>query len=181
MSVLFYDAGQSPASVIQDAMQILEIRGSHPHLVLWAGNGGCAAMADHMAAELMTGFGSTARRIPSVSLACNTALLTAITNDFGAEKLFSQQIDTLATPADLVILLSTSGESPNLLEAAKSAKSKAVRLLSIVGQRTSLRPALTELSDASIMINQGLVSAIQEDMLRLTHAICAVLLQSDAV
>ena len=92
--------------------------------ILLYGNGGSAADAQHIATELTVRFKKNRRAIPAVSLSTDTSALTAIGNDFSFEKIFSRQIEAIGMPGDVAIAITTSGNSKNLIEAAKMAKQK---------------------------------------------------------
>lgn len=90
--------------------------------VLWMGNGGSAADSQHLAAELVGRYSRERRGLASIALTTDTSILTAVGNDYGYERIFARQIDALCRPGDIVIGISTSGNSPNVLEALKLAR-----------------------------------------------------------
>ncbi|HKJ02365.1 MAG TPA: SIS domain-containing protein, partial [Longimicrobiales bacterium] len=94
--------------------------------LIFCGNGGSAADAQHLAAEYVVRFVGTRRALPAISLSTDTSVLTAAANDFGFAAVFARQVEALARPGDLLILHSTSGESENLLAAADQARSMEV-------------------------------------------------------
>jgi D-sedoheptulose 7-phosphate isomerase len=90
--------------------------------VIWMGNGGSAADAQHLAAELVSKFYLERDGLPSLALHCNTSVLTAVGNDYGFEYVFERQIDALARSGDVIVGISTSGNSPNVLRAVEKAR-----------------------------------------------------------
>ena len=103
------------AEVFSDTLQ-------NGNTIFWCGNGGSAAESSHLAAELIGRFKNNRRPLPSISLNADLAALTCIANDFGYEQVFARQLLGLGRPGDLLIVLSTSGESQNNMEALKVAK-----------------------------------------------------------
>ena len=98
------------------------------------GNGGSAADAQHIAAELLGRFKLDRRALPAVALTANTSILTAIGNDLGAEQFFARQVEGLVQPKDLVWVLSVSGLSPNIIKAVKQVKENGATLIGFTGQ-----------------------------------------------
>src|SRR6187399_1609973 len=92
--------------------------------VLFFGNGGSAADAQHLAAELVGRFGPDRSPLAAISLSTDTSVLTALANDYGYEKVFSRQIQALGQPGDIAVAISTSGNSPSVIEAADAARTK---------------------------------------------------------
>src|SRR5688572_23523613 len=92
--------------------------------VLFFGNGGSAADAQHLAAELVGRFGPDRAALPAMSLSTDTSILTAVGNDYGYEKVFSRQLEALGQPGDIAIAISTSGNSPSVIHALDVAKTK---------------------------------------------------------
>jgi D-sedoheptulose 7-phosphate isomerase len=139
---------------------------------LWfAGNGGSAADAQHIATEYVVRYGHTRRALPAVALTTDTSLLTACGNDLGFDEIFARQIEALARPGDLVVLHSTSGDSPNVLRAAQAARAKGVTVVALLGKGGG---AVRRLVDDALVVPSDETSHIQELHLALEHAICAI-------
>jgi D-sedoheptulose 7-phosphate isomerase len=102
--------------------------------ILTAGNGGSAADALHMAEELIGRYRGNRVSLPAVCLAADATALTCIANDFGYEKVFSRQVEALGQPGDVLVLFTGSGNSANIVEAARVAKSKGVRIIALLGK-----------------------------------------------
>jgi len=95
--------------------------------ILWCGNGGSAADAQHMAAELVGRFGRERKALASIALSTNTSILTAIGNDYGYEHVFRRQVEALCSAGDVVVGISTSGNSRNVCLALEAARAKDAR------------------------------------------------------
>ena len=128
------------------------------------GNGGSAADAQHFAAELVGRFEHDRRGMPAMALTVNTSTLTAVANDYGFERLFARQIEAFAKPGDLAIAISTSGESENVLAAARVAKQIGCRIVGMTGAGGG---TLGELADVLFAVPSATVARIQE-----VHEIC---------
>ena len=139
---------------------------------LWfAGNGGSAADAQHVAAEYVIRYGEHRRALPAVALTTDTSLLTACGNDLGFETIFARQVEALVRPGDLLVLHSTSGESANVARAAQAARAKGARVVALLGKGGG---ALRRLVDDSLVIPSDETSHIQELHLAIEHVICGI-------
>jgi D-sedoheptulose 7-phosphate isomerase len=142
--------------------------------LFFCGNGGSAADAQHMATEYVVRYMRDRRPYPAVALTTDTSLLTAAANDFGFDGVFARQIDALAKPGDLLIIHSTSGNSPNVLRAAEAAREKGIRVLAFSARDGG---ALRELADHSVVIPTSRTDRAQELHLCVEHLICEVVEQ----
>ena len=133
------------------------------------GNGGSAADAQHMATEYVIRYMKNRRALAAVALTTDTSLITACGNDFGFDQIFERQVEALARPGDLLIIHSTSGNSPNVLLAARAARAKQVRVL-FLGARGGGQ--LRELADLAIVVPTERTDRAQELHLCIEHAIC---------
>ena len=137
--------------------------------LFFCGNGGSAADAQHMATEYVVRYMRNRRAYPAVALTTDTSLLTAAGNDLGFEHVFSRQVDALAKAGDLLIIHSTSGNSPNVLRAAEAARAKTVRVLSFSARDGG---ALRALSDHNVIVPTDRTDRAQELHLCIEHLIC---------
>jgi len=137
--------------------------------LLFCGNGGSAADAQHMATEYVVRYMKNRRAYPAIALTTDTSLLTAAGNDIGFDHIFSRQVEALAKECDLLIIHSTSGNSPNVLEAAKAARAKGVPVLSLAARDGG---ALRALSDLMLIVPTDRTDRAQEVHLCLQHLIC---------
>lgn len=103
--------------------------------LLICGNGGSAADSQHIATEFVVRLTSDSRRgaLPAIALTTDTSTLTAAANDFGFDKIFSRQVEALGHPGDVLVAISTSGRSPNVIEAAKAAKARKIKVIAFLG------------------------------------------------
>ncbi len=139
--------------------------------LFFAGNGGSAADAQHLATEYVVRYSHNRRALPAIALTTDTSLLTACGNDLGFDEIFARQIEALARPGDLVVLHSTSGESPNVLRAAQAARAKGVGVVALLGRDGG---AARELVDDCLVIPTDETSHIQELHLAVEHVICEI-------
>lgn len=136
--------------------------------VLLFGNGGSAADAQHIAAELVGRFNFDRPALPALALSVNTSCVTAIGNDFGFEQVFSRQIEALGAPGDVAIGLSTSGNSPNVLRALLAAKKKGLHAVGLTG---SSGGKLKEAVDHCICVPSNETPRIQECHILVGHVV----------
>lgn len=137
--------------------------------LLFCGNGGSAADAQHLATEYVVRYMRNRAAYPAIALTTDTSLLTAAGNDFGFDSIFARQVEALAGPGDLLIIHSTSGESPNVLRAAEAARAKGIRVLAFSARDGG---ALRTLADHSIVIPTQRTDRAQELHLCIEHLIC---------
>ena len=137
--------------------------------VLLIGNGGSAADAQHIAGELIGRLKMEREALPAIALTANTSVLTALANDYGYDKVFSRQIEALASAGDVLIAITTSGTSPNVVEAVKTAKSRGVITIALSGRSGG---KLKELADLTIMVPSDNTQRIQESHITVGHIIC---------
>jgi D-sedoheptulose 7-phosphate isomerase len=135
----------------------------------FCGNGGSAADAQHLATEYVVRYLRTRRAYPAIALTTDTSLLTAAANDLGFEHVFARQVDALAKPGDLLIIHTTSGNSPNLLRAAEAAKAKGVSVLAMSAKDGG---KLKALATHSVIVPTDRTDRAQELQLCIQHIIC---------
>ncbi|MDT8382826.1 MAG: D-sedoheptulose 7-phosphate isomerase [Gammaproteobacteria bacterium] len=138
--------------------------------ILLAGNGGSASDAQHIAAELVGRFEVDRRGLPAIALTTNASQLTAISNDYGYESVFSRQVEAFGASGDLFIGLSTSGNSANVVAAAEVARAQG---LSIVGMSGASGGRLEALCDLCLKIPSTNTARIQESHITIGHILCA--------
>ena len=137
--------------------------------IFWCGNGGSASESSHLAVELIGRFKNNRNPLPSISLNSDSTAITCIANDFGYEHIYSRQLDGLAKSGDLLIALSTSGKSENIINVLKTARTKGVTSISLLGKGGG---DAINLSDHSITINSDETARIQELHLLIGHTFC---------
>lgn len=137
--------------------------------LLFCGNGGSAADAQHLATEYVVRYMRNRPAYPAIALTTDTSLITAAGNDIGFDLIFSRQIEALARPGDLLIIHSTSGNSPNVLKAAEAARAKGVKVLAFSARDGG---QLRALADHSVVIPTSRTDRAQELHLCIEHLIC---------
>lgn len=137
--------------------------------LLFCGNGGSAADAQHLATEYVVRYMRNRRAYPAIALTTDSSLLTATGNDFGFDQLFARQIEAIGKPGDLLIIHSTSGNSPNVLLAADAARAKGIPVLSLSARDGG---ALKGRSDLCLVVPTDRTDRAQEMHLCIQHAIC---------
>jgi len=145
--------------------------------LLICGNGGSAADSSHMAAEMIVRLSSHRNRqsLPAIALNADTSVLTAAGNDFGFEQIFARQIEGLGRRGDILFLISTSGNSPNLLRAAETAKEMGLFVTALLGGDGG---RLVSLVNKSLIVPHHSVQRIQEEQIFLIHLLVE-LIESD--
>ena len=138
--------------------------------VLVAGNGGSAAEAQHLTAELVGRYLDERQPLSALCLSAETSSLTAILNDYGAEEVFARQVQAHGRPGDVLMLLSTSGRSPNVLRAAERARAGGLRVWAMTGRRPN---PLAVLADEVLDVPADSTATVQEVHLVAVHAVCA--------
>ena len=137
-----------------------------------AGNGGSAADAQHIAAELVGRYGFDRPSIPSLALTTDTSNLTAIGNDYGYDQVFSRQLDGMGVSGDLFIGISTSGNSKNVLNAFEVAKKKGITTVALVGRDGG---EMAKVADFAIVVPSNATPRIQESHILIGHIICDII------
>lgn len=137
--------------------------------VLFCGNGGSAADAQHLAAELVGRYVSERRGLPGIALTVDTSILTAVGNDYGFERVFARQVEALGVRGDLLVAITTSGGSPNVRAAVEAARTKGMKVLGLTGEKGH---AFARLCDVGIAVPSTVTSRIQECHITIGHIFC---------
>lgn len=159
-----------PEDALSSLLEILEKIGTSSSKLMVAGNGGSASVSNHIACDLAKGTyvaGNFCLR--TFSLAANQALCSAIANDFGYENVFSRQVEMFADPDDALMLVSSSGNSPNIVRAAEFAKSIGVKVIGMSGFNGG---ELANISDISLHINENNYGIVEDCHMMLIHIAC---------
>ncbi|HWH02670.1 MAG TPA: SIS domain-containing protein [Gemmatimonadales bacterium] len=139
--------------------------------IFFAGNGGSAADAQHIAAEYVVRYQTTRPGLSAIALTTDTSVLTACANDLGFDEVFARQVESHVRPGDLLVLHSTSGESPNVIRAAQSAKARGVPVVAFLGKSGG---PLKALADVALVVPADETARIQELHLAIEHIICDI-------
>jgi D-sedoheptulose 7-phosphate isomerase len=163
---------QELLNVIADvAKACVEVYKNNKKTIL-AGNGGSAADAQHIAAELVGRYGFDRPSIPSLALTTDTSNLTAIGNDYGYDAVFSRQLEGMGVSGDLFIGISTSGNSKNVINAFEVAKKKDITTVALVGRDGG---EMAKLADFAIVVPSNATPRIQESHILIGHIICDII------
>ena len=139
--------------------------------VLVCGNGGSAADSQHFAAELVGRFVTERRALPAIALSTDTSALTSIGNDYGFEHVFARQVEALGQAGDVLVAISTSGNSPNVAAAARAARARSMAVIGFTGAKDGL---LGQISDLCFEAPSQETARIQEAHIFAIHCICAI-------
>ncbi|MFQ6676950.1 MAG: SIS domain-containing protein [Fidelibacterota bacterium] len=164
------------AEEIENAAELMIKAVQNGKKILWCGNGGSAADAQHMAAELMGGLVTHDRpAIQSIALTTDTSFITAWANDTDYESIFSRQIEGLGDGGDVLIAISTSGNSKNVIRAVDACKKKGISVIVLTGKAGGI---LKDMGDITISIPSSDTQRIQEGHLLAEHILCELLEKS---
>jgi len=136
------------------------------------GNGGSAADAQHIAAELVGKFNLVRDALPAIALTTNTSIITAVANDTSFEEVFARQVQAIVTDKDLIIGISTSGESINVIKGILAAKEKGAKTVALTGKGGG---KLATISDISLIVPSDITPRIQEAHMTIGHIICEII------
>jgi D-sedoheptulose 7-phosphate isomerase len=137
--------------------------------ILWCGNGGSAADSQHLAAEMMGRFRRDRRGLPSISLTTDTSILTAVANDYGYECIFSRQVEALGVPGDVLVGISTSGKSLNVVNALDVARARGLVTVAFTGAGGG---RMAGLADHWFAVSSQDTARIQEAHILAGHMLC---------
>ena len=152
-------------AIIQDCKRVLDSNNKF----MFCGNGGSAADSQHLAAEFTGRFLKKVQPLPAIALTTDTSIITAVSNDYDYKKIFTRQLQALAQKDDIVIAISTSGNSKNIIELLKLAKRKKIKTISFLGNKGGKSKSL---SSISLIVPSNSTARIQEVHILLGHIIC---------
>jgi D-sedoheptulose 7-phosphate isomerase len=139
------------------------------HKILLCGNGGSAADAQHIAAELVGRYEQERRSWPAIALTTDTSALTALSNDYGYDEVFARQVSGLAAPGDVLVAISTSGKSANVIRAAQQAKALGCKTIALTGAGAE---PLASVCDLAVIVPADRTSRVQEAHIAIGHLWC---------
>ncbi len=142
---------------------------SRGNKVLWCGNGGSAADSQHLAAELVGRFRHQRAALCSIALTTDTSILTAVANDYGYETVFARQVEALCAPNDVVVGISTSGNSPNVCAALRKARERQATTVAMTGQSGGRMAAV---ADVCLRVPSTDAARVQEGHILYGHMLC---------
>lgn len=162
---------QDKASTIEQISQLWINALAQGKKVIFCGNGGSAADSQHLAAELMGRYKFDRNPMPAMSLTVDTSALTAIGNDYGYDKVFSRQLRGIGNEGDVLVGISTSGNSKNILDAFAVAKEKGVKIVAFTGESGG---KMKEIADICLNVPSDITNNIQEMHIACGHLICGI-------
>jgi len=157
---------------LMNASQIVVDALKNGNKILLCGNGGSAADAQHIAAELTGRYKCERRGLPGIALTTDTSALTAIGNDYGYDRVFDRQVEALANSGDVLIGISTSGNSPNVISALKLAQEMGCKTIGLSGRTGG---AMNDVCDINLIVPSDNTPRIQEMHILLGHTICQII------
>lgn len=143
--------------------------------ILCCGNGGSASDAQHFAAELVGRYVDERPSLPAIALTANTATITAIANDYGYEQVFARQIQGLGNAGDVLMVITTSGNSANLIQAITAARAKNIKIIAMTGKGGGKLTTVLQDDDVHVCIPSQQTSKIQEAHIMLLHCWCEII------
>jgi len=137
--------------------------------IFWCGNGGSASDSQHIAAELVGRFKKDRRALRSIALTTDTSILTSVGNDYGFKEIFSRQLEALGSSGDILVGISTSGNSENIIKSFETAKNLGITTLALMGKNGG---KLKGISDHSLTVPSESTARIQEAHILIGHILC---------
>jgi D-sedoheptulose 7-phosphate isomerase len=165
-------SGQLLAQPISQAIELMFNALSNGNKILACGNGGSAGDAQHFAAELVGRFERERFPLPAISLSTDTSIITAVGNDYSFNEIFSKQVQALGQAGDILLAISTSGNSANVLAAAEAALEREMRVVALTGKDGGKLGKLLTEADVHINVQHSRTARIQEVHLVAIHSIC---------
>lgn len=154
---------------IEEAINLINSSFQNGNKILIFGNGGSAADAQHMAAEFVSRYLIERLSLPAIALTTDTSILTSIGNDYGFEKIFARQCESLVKKGDIVFAISTSGQSENVIVGVEEGKKRGAKIISLTGNDGAI---LNEKSDICLIVPSNETPRIQEGHRIVIHIIC---------
>jgi D-sedoheptulose 7-phosphate isomerase len=166
------DAVESMAGPIAQAIETMVACLLNNGKILACGNGGSAADAQHLAAELVGRFEVERHELAAIALTTDTSILSAIANDYGYKLVFAKQVRALGQPGDILVAISTSGNSPSVVEAVNAAHENDLRVVALTGRGGGTIGDILRDTDVHLSVPADRTSRIQETHLLTIHCLC---------
>lgn len=155
---------------IKEAKELIKISLTNGKKVLFCGNGGSASDSNHLAAEFISRFQKERASLPAISLSANNSIITAIANDYSYEDVFKRQIEGLGTKDDVLVAISTSGKSKNIIKAIEQAQKQGMKIIFLTGEKE-----IDVKVDVQINAPSKITAQIQEMHIAIGHIICEMI------
>lgn len=166
------EAAKSLVQPVSDAVDMMFAALSQGNRILACGNGGSAADCQHFAAELVGRFERERLPLPAIALTTDTSILTAIGNDYGFETVFARQVEALGQPGDVLLAISTSGNSPDVIAAIEAAREREMQVVALTGKGGGKIGEMLSEEDVHVCVPHERTARIQEVHLLVIHCIC---------
>jgi D-sedoheptulose 7-phosphate isomerase len=165
-------AAELLAAPVAAAVEIMTQSLLNDGKILACGNGGSAADAQHFAAELVGRFEAERQELAAIALTTDTSILTAVANDYAYDQIFARQVRALGRPGDVLLAISTSGNSGNVIEAIKSAHDNQMSIIALTGKGGGQIAAMLDGNDIHLCVPADRTARIQEVHLLMIHCLC---------
>jgi len=143
--------------------------------ILVCGNGGSASDAQHFSSELLNRYDRDRPGLPAIALTTDSSTLTSIANDYDYRQIFSKQVSALGQPGDLLLAISTSGQSPNIVEAIQAAKENEMQIIALTGKDGGAMSQVLDETSIEIRVPSNVTARIQEVHILVIHILCELL------
>ena len=143
--------------------------------ILVCGNGGSASDAQHFSSELLNRYDRDRPGLPAIALTTDSSTLTSIANDYDYRQIFSKQVSALGQPGDLLLAISTSGQSPNIVEAIQAANEKEMQIIALTGKDGGAMSQVLDENSIEIRVPSNVTARIQEVHILVIHILCELL------
>jgi D-sedoheptulose 7-phosphate isomerase len=170
--VAMFDALQALFPLVSEAGILLQNCIKNGGKILLCGNGGSAADSQHIAAEIVGRFKKERKGMPAIALTTDTSILTSVGNDYGYDYIFARQVEALCTPKDVLIGITTSGNSANVVRAIEAANEIGATTIGLTGGNGG---KMTALCKHNIVVPSGVTARVQEAHIFIGHCLCEIL------
>lgn len=161
--------------IIASSGQIISNALQNGHKILCCGNGGSAADAQHFSAELLGRYINERPSFPAIALNTDTSTLTAIGNDYGYTEVFARQISALGQPGDVLVAITTSGNSANIIAAMDAARQRGMQIIALTGKQGGKVASLLQPTEIHVCVPDNTTSRIQEAHILILHCWCEII------
>ncbi|MFZ0218669.1 MAG: phosphoheptose isomerase [Candidatus Aquirickettsiella sp.] len=166
------DAAETLPEIILAASQLFVECFLNNNKILVCGNGGSAADSQHFASEMINRFETERPSLPAIALTTDTSTITSIANDYSYNEIFAKQIRALGQAGDILFIISTSGNSENILKACEAAQSRDLKIIALTGKEGGALAGLLSSTDIEIRVQGTSTARIQETHLLIIHCLC---------